>query len=118
MAENKSPEYSLNDISLAAMHAALGTDGVAEMTDVPITNMLENLIQGTMEAKGIRVWLEKDVLNMMVFLNVEYGCKIPTTAWNVQANIKNTISGMTTHSIGRIDINIQGVHCPDTDTDS
>jgi uncharacterized alkaline shock family protein YloU len=115
MAENASAEYSLNDISLAAMKAALGTDGVAEMTDVPITNLLENLIQGTASAKGIRAWVEKDMLNIMVFLNVEYGCKIPTTAWNVQANIKNRIAGMTKYKIGHVDINIQGVHCPDSD---
>ncbi len=113
MPEAIKPER-VKEISLAAMDAALATEGVSRMVDVPINNMLENLISGTAEARGIRAWIERKSLNIMVFLNVSYGCKIPTTAWNVQSNIKNRISGMTDLDIGRIDINIQGVDCPDT----
>ena len=117
MAEETKSEYTLNDICIAAMDASLKTEGVSQMVDVPITNRLENIISGTSGAKGIRAWIEKGSLNMMVFLNVSYGCKIPTTAWNVQSNIRSRVQDMTGLKIGHIDINIQGVDCPDTEKD-
>lgn len=70
-----------------------------------ITNML-----GSKRVKGIKVDIDKNVVNIDIYLIVEYGVKIPDIAWDVQDKVKKTVEEMTGMNVSAVNIHIQGIN--------
>lgn len=60
--------------------------------------------------KGIRVSKDKRgnvILDISVIVN--YGCRIPETAWEIQENVKRSAKLFAGVELSKINVNIQGV---------
>ncbi len=108
-------EISEDIISLCAMNAALQTEGVSSMDELPLNKDLSRIMGQEAQHRGISVKNEKEGLCIEVYLKVRYGCRIPETSWNLQENIKNRVQDLTGMPVGRVNIHIQGVDCDNGD---
>ena len=102
-------EISEDVISMCAMDAALRTDGVSSMDEVPLNRDPGRILDREQPCRGIAVRKDKDGLILEVYLRVRYGCRIPETSWDLQENIKNRVQDLTGMPVGRVNIHIQGV---------
>ena len=63
-------------------------------------------------AKGVKVQVgDKEVL-IDLFITVEYGCRIPDIAWEIQNKVKTAVESMTGLSVVEVNIHVQGVNMP------
>jgi len=86
------------DIAAKEVHGVIGLSG-------GLTDMLGK----RHGAKGIKLEVEDKVVKMDLFLNIEYGIRIPDVAWKIQENVKRSIEVMTGMTVSTIDIHIQGI---------
>ena len=104
MDESSQKEKLLQEIfAVCAMNAVLHTEGVAEMAPLPA---LSKEIEGT---KGVRIAETRKGMAIDVYLNVQFGAKIPDTAWKIQENVKNRLEDLTNAKISQVNIHIMGV---------
>ncbi len=63
-------------------------------------------------AKGVKAQVgEKEVI-IDLFISVEYGCRIPDIAWEIQNKVKTAVESMTGLSVVEVNIHVQGVNMP------
>ena len=63
-------------------------------------------------AKGVKVQVgDKEVL-IDLFVTVEYGCRIPDIAWEIQNKVKTAVESMTGLSVVEVNIHVQSVNMP------
>ncbi len=89
------------DIAAKEVHGVVGLSG--GLTDV---------ISKRHGTKGIKLEIEDKIVKMDLYLNVEYGIRIPDVAWKIQENVKRSIEVMTGMMVSTIDIHIQGIQAP------
>ena len=99
-------------IAICAANGALNTDGVVGLWGGITENIKENILGNLGKPsnfKGIRLTQENEDIYINLYIIVEYGCKIPDVAWEVQENVKNEVESMTELTVKQVIINIQGV---------
>ncbi len=96
--------------------AATKIEGVAGMSGGFVDGIVEILGKRNL-AKGVKVEILKEAVIVDLYLIVEYGVKIPDIAWKIQDNVKNTIESMLSMRVEDVNIHIQGVNFPDTQTE-
>ena len=73
----------------------------------------KNILGKELIAKGTRVTQDGKKVEVDVFINVKYGCKIPQVAWDIQENVKEEINTMTDMTVSAVNIHVQGVEKDD-----
>ncbi|MBQ9267093.1 MAG: Asp23/Gls24 family envelope stress response protein [Clostridia bacterium] len=93
--------------------------GMAASEVKGVSSMNGGLVGGISEvfgkknfAKGVKVQVgEKEVI-IDLFITVEYGCRIPDIAWEIQNKVKTAVENMTGLSVVEVNIHVQGVNMP------
>src|SRR5690606_3562353 len=61
-------------------------------------------------SKGVKVEVGDKEAAIDLYIIVEYGCRIPEVAWNIQEKVKNAVENMTGLKVVAVNIHIQGVN--------
>lgn len=100
-------------IAICAVNATRRTDGVAEMAGGFSDLLNKSLLGRDLAAKGVRVSQVDGERELDVYIIAEYGCHIPSVAWDIQENVKREIAFMTGNRIQAVNIHVQGVKAND-----
>ncbi len=95
-------------VKIIAGLAATEIEGVAGMSGGVVDGITELLMKKNL-SKGVKVELGEKQIAVDLFLVIEYGAKIPETAYLVQDNVKRAIESMTGMEVVEINVHIQGV---------
>lgn len=62
-------------------------------------------------AKGVRVTFDTNgkMVDVIVYLVVEFGCNIPELALKVQEHVKSTVESMAGYEVQSVDVHIENV---------
>jgi len=95
-------------VAIVAGVAAMEVNGVAGMSS-SLTGGIAELLGKKNLSKGVKVELGETNALVGISLVVEYGCRIPDVAWEVQEKVKKAIEGMTGLEVTKVDIFVNGV---------
>ena len=62
---------------------------------------------------GTRVSRSDDETAVDVSVIVDYGCNIPSVAWDIQENVRNELKDMIEIDVSAVNIHVQGVRMKD-----
>ncbi len=93
---------------ITAAQAALEVPGVVGMSG-GLSDDVAKLMGKEKAAKGVRITSEGRMLNVTVYLEVEYGANIPELALNVQAKVRSNITDLTGYAVQHVDVHIESV---------
>ncbi|MCH5281383.1 MAG: Asp23/Gls24 family envelope stress response protein [Lachnospiraceae bacterium] len=112
--DTKEGAVSIAD-DVVAMIAALASaevEGVGSKAD-NITNELMSRVGMKKQAKGVKVVVTEDKVNVDLSITIDYGYNIPETCQNVQKKVKNAIENMTGLEVEVVNIRISGINMKD-----
>jgi uncharacterized alkaline shock family protein YloU len=95
-------------VSIIAGLAATEVKGVAGMSGGIVDGFAELLKKKNL-TKGVKVEVGEKQAAIDLFIIIEYGAKIPDTAYIVQENVKRAIESMTGLDVVEVNVHIQGV---------
>ena len=109
--ENRSapPKISSDVIAICAANATLKTEGVADLSSGFSDTISKNLLGKEPLYTGIKVSQGTDGTTLDIFVVVKYGYKIPEVAWDIQENVKLSVTDITEVPVKSVNIHIQGV---------
>ena len=64
-------------------------------------------------SKGVKVQVNEKDATIDLFIIVEYGCRIPDIAWEIQNRVKTSVENMTGLKVLEVNIHVQGVNLPE-----
>lgn len=102
-------------VSVIAGLAATEVEGVAGMSG-GIAGGIAEMLGRKNFSKGVKVEVGEKEAAIDLYLIVKYGVRIPDVALNVQENVKNAIETMTGLSTVEVNVHVQGVGFPETET--
>ncbi len=111
-------ETEVNGIKIAEEVVAK-IAGIAASEVKGVFGMNGGLVEGFSEifgkksfSKGVKVQVtEKDAI-IDLYIIVEYGCRIPDIAWEIQNRVKTSVENMTGLKVLEVNIHVQGVNLP------
>lgn len=115
-------EISKNDVnemgSIKITDEVVGIISGIAATEVPgVYSMSGGIAGGIAEAlgrknlsKGVKVEVGEKEAAIDIYIIVEYGCRIPEVAWNIQENVKSSVESMTGLNVVEVNIHVQGVN--------
>ena len=108
-------KYTFSDeiIAVCAVNATLKTKGVSDMAGGVYDAISKNILGKESVARGARVNRSDSDTEVEVSVVVDYGCNIPSVAWDIQENVKNEIRDMVEIDVTAVNINVQGVEMPE-----
>lgn len=95
-------------IAIIAGIAAIEVKGVTAMSGGIAGGIAEMLGRRNM-TKGVRVEAGEKEAVIDLFIIVDYGCRIPDVAWQIQERVKESVESMTGMRVLEVNIHIQGV---------
>lgn len=96
-------------VAIVAGVAAMEVEGVVGMSGGIAGGIAEILGRKNL-SKGVKVEVgEKEAL-IDLYIIVEYGCRIPDVAWEIQEKVKGSVENMTGLKVIEVNIHIQGVN--------
>ncbi len=95
-------------VAIIAGLAATEVEGVASMVG-NITNELVAKLGMKNLAKGVKVEIKDNVVQVKIVLNIKYGYNIPETSKAVQERVKSAIENMTGLEVAGVDVGIADV---------
>lgn len=98
-------------IAIVSGIAASEVKGVAGMSNTIAGGIAELLGKKSM-SKGVRVELSETTTTIGISLIVEYGCRIPDVAWEVQEKVKKAVESMTGLEVIEVNIFVDGLVIP------
>jgi uncharacterized alkaline shock family protein YloU len=93
--------------------AALGVEGVSELSAGIVEGFATVIGTKKSMERGIRVELEGDFVSLEVHVVMEYGVRIPNVAWQVQTEVRRAVEQMTGKSVRNVQVIVQGVKMPE-----
>lgn len=112
MVEHRSDSGSIKisdeAIATIAAIAAKSVAGVLGLDRGPMQSM-SDILGVKSETKGIKVSVEKEVVNLEMNLTVEYGREISEVAGAVQERVRESIENMTSLIVDKVNINVNSV---------
>lgn len=96
-------------VAIIAGIAATDVAGVAGMSGGIAGGIAEMLGRKNL-SKGVKVEVGEKEAVIDLYIIVEYGCRIPDIAWEIQEKVKNSIESMTGLAVKEVNIHIQGVN--------
>ena len=104
-------QISEDVVSSIAGHCALKTPGVAGMSSSLREGIGKILGRGEV-AKGVKVEMTENQINVDLSVVVKQGFPIPTIAESVQRIVKEKVEDMTGLRVGRVNVHIKGIAAP------
>ncbi len=98
-------------IAIIAGMSAVKVDGIYSMSG-GFTGSLRNMLGRKDLSRGVKVEVNEDLVDINLYIVVEYGSSIPEIAWEIQDNVKETVEGMTGLEVLNVDVHVQGVEFP------
>lgn len=95
-------------VSIIAGLAATEVKGVAGMSGGIVDGFAELLKKKNL-TKGVKVEVGEKQAAVDLFVIIEFGARIPETAYLVQENVKRAIESMTGLDVVEVNVHIQGV---------
>jgi uncharacterized alkaline shock family protein YloU len=95
-------------VAIIAGIAAMEVPGVVNMSGGFAGGISEMLGRKSL-SKGVRVEIGEKNAKIDLYIIVEYGCRIPEVAWNIQERVKKSVESMTGLTVLEVNIHIQGV---------
>ncbi len=90
--------------------------GIATSEIEGVTGMASSLVESISErfgrhdhGRGVKVETQEDEVSVDIFVNVEYGCRIPDVARSIQTNVKEAIENMTDLQVKAVNVHVQEV---------
>lgn len=99
-------------VAMIAALASAEVEGVESKAD-NITNELMSRVGMKKQAKGVKVVVTEDKVNVDLSITIDYGYNIPETCQNVQKKVKNAIENMTGLEVEVVNIRISGINMKD-----
>jgi len=98
-------------VSIIASLAASEVKGVAGMSGGIAGDIVEMLGKKNL-SKGVKVEIKDNDVTIDLYIIVEYGCRIPEVAWEIQEKVKKAVETMTGLNVVKVNIHVQGVYIP------
>lgn len=98
-------------VSVIAGVAATEVSGVAGMSGGLVGGISEILGKKNF-SKGVKVQVGEKEAAIDLFIIVEYGCRIPDIAFEIQNKVKTSVENMTGLKVVEVNIHVQGVNLP------
>ncbi len=96
-------------IGIIAGLAAAEVDGIAGMS-LGFVDGINQILGGNKKyTKGVKISLDGKKVNIDLFVNVNYGIRIPDVAWAAQNAVKTAVENMTGLEVVAVNINVQGI---------
>lgn len=106
-------QFSDEILAVCAVNATLKTEGVFDMAGGVYDALSKNLLGIESVARGTKVSRSGDETRIDVSIIADYGCNIPSVAWEIQENVRNEIRHMVDIDVSAVNIHVQGVDMPD-----
>ena len=97
-------------VSMIAARAALRVSGVSRLNGEFTDNLTKKIFGKDNIARGIVLTREEEGLGIDIYLNVEFGARIPDLAWEVQSSVKEAVESVTGLAVQMVNIHVQGVN--------
>ena len=97
-------------VSMIAARAALRVSGVSRLNGEFSDNLTKKIFGKDNIARGIVLTREEEGLGIDIYLNVEFGARIPDLAWEVQSSVKEAVESVTGLAVQMVNIHVQGVN--------
>lgn len=118
MSEENATVEAIGKVNISEEVIAI-VSGVASMEVKGVHGMCNTLSGGIAEllgkkslSKGVKVELTENDTRIAVSLIVDFGCKIPDVAWEVQEKVKREVENMTGLTVLAVDVYVNAVHFP------
>ena len=102
-------EFSDAIIAVCAVNATLKTEGVFDMAGGVYDTLSKNLLGIETVGRGTKVSRNGDETRIDVSIIADYGCNIPSVAWEIQENVRKEIKNMVDLDVAAVNIHVQGV---------
>ena len=115
MEVQKNGTQEVNGITISEeVVATIAGKAVSEVKGVACTNsgIISEVFGKKSFSKGVKVQINEKAVTIDVFIVVEYGCRIPDVAWEVQNRVKSSVEHMTGMKVLEVNIQVQGVNLP------
>ncbi|MBR4410350.1 MAG: Asp23/Gls24 family envelope stress response protein [Firmicutes bacterium] len=99
-------------VSMIAAKAALRVPGVSRLSGEFADKVTRKFLGRDNIARGISISKEEEGLGIDIYLNVEFGAKIPDLAWEVQSSVKEAVESVTGLKVQMVNIHVEGVNLP------
>ncbi|HHV60447.1 MAG TPA: Asp23/Gls24 family envelope stress response protein [Clostridiaceae bacterium] len=96
-------------VAITAGIAAMDVPGVAGMSGGIAGGIAEMLGRKNL-SKGVKVEVGEKEAVIDLYIIVEYGCRIPDVAWEIQEKVKESVERMTGLNVIEVNIHVQGVN--------
>ncbi len=96
-------------IAVCAVNATLKTKGVFDMAGGVYDTLSKNLLGIESAARGTKVSRSGKKTKIDISIIADYGCNIPSVAWDIQENVKKEIRHMVEIDVSAVNIHVQGV---------
>lgn len=96
-------------VSMIAARAALRVSGVSRLNGEFTDQLTKKILGKENIARGIALTREEEGLGIDIYLNVEFGARIPDLAWEVQSSVKEAVESVTGLAVQMVNIHVQGV---------
>lgn len=109
--EEDTGKVNISDEVVAAIAgiAASEIEGVAGMSGGMAHDIAEMFGAKKSPQKGVKISIAPEGAVIELYLNVEFGVRIPELAWEVQENVKNSVETMTGIDVQKVNVHIEGV---------
>ena len=97
-------------VSVIAARAALRVSGVSRLNGEFTDQLTKKILGKENIARGIALTKEEEGLGIDIYLNVEFGARIPDLAWEVQSSVKEAVESVTGLAVQMVNIHVQGVN--------
>ena len=97
-------------VSMIAARAALRVSGVSRLNGEFTDQLTKKILGKENIARGIALTKEEEGLGIDIYLNVEFGARIPDLAWEVQSSVKEAVESVTGLAVQMVNIHVQGVN--------
>ena len=104
-------EISVNNNVIAQMAGAVATNcyGVVGMAVRSSKDGIAKLLKKENMDKGIKVRVSGDVIDVALFVIMEYGVNVGTVGDIIKSNVKYQIEEMTGLKVGSVTVNVESI---------
>lgn len=96
-------------LSMVAGNAALECYGIVAMASKKASDGIVELLGGENLRRGVRLGIEDDVVNVDLYIIVEYGISIAEVARTIVETVKYRLETETGVKVGKINISIEDI---------
>jgi len=105
---------SYHAIATIAYQSALQSYGVVGLADANIARGLSRLLSRE-PASGVMVHYDGEVIDVDMYVIIEYGTRISSVANSVANNVRFNIEKMTGIHVNEVNVHVRGLRVSDTD---